>query len=387
MKIPTHYATLGLAPNATPEVMRAAYKALALTYGPDESAGLATAELAARAAAFDEIQGAFEVLDDQSQKAVYDAELARNDSEVIDEALAFHHRSHSTLGDCTTAPITHEQETLMRTRVHRQVRYWRVLREKRREADAGLSIPELKSLVEIWEDLQLENAADPAIKARCAIVAHEYTEEVNTRECEIEERLRESSTLKRTSMMPATPIAEQPRPKTPSAPTSLSSPPNISDAAARFTRLDISLAPMPPPFSRVSARAAERARAEEKRVEEAKARTEARKEREAQIEAAKQAALEKKAALVRAQKAKLKAIIDEKARAKAAHIARVRAKVRGGPVGINDVGNDFVASGEPAEQEGMLSHGVDVSNEGKEECKLQADNDSDAGTEQLNRYE
>jgi hypothetical protein len=46
---------------------------------------------------------------------------------------------------------------------------------------------------------------------------------------------------------------------------------------------------------------------------------------------------------------------------KAEHIAKVRAKVRGAPMGITEVGVDFVASGE---QEGSLSHRLGASDEG-----------------------
>ena len=382
MKTRTHYATLGLAPNATPEVISAAYKALVLKYF-DELPEMAGAEGVARAAVFDEIHEAFNVLDDQSQKAVYDAELAGKDDEVIDEASAFHHSPCSTLEDCTTAPTIQEQKNSMRARVREQVKYWRVLREKRREAEARLSVDELKSLVEIWEEAELENAADPVMKARCATVTYEYVDELKPREREHEERPVKASIPRRTTEMPTTPVAKKHRPKTPCAPTKSIAPAHISssiksDVAAQKPRFDAS--PTPAPFSRIGARAAELERAEEKRVEAAKGGAEARKERKAQIEAAKQAALEKKAAAARAFKADLKVAADERDRAKAERIAKARAKVRGAPVDMNDATGDFVASGE---QEGMLSHGDDASDEGmSEDVKLQADKRSDAcGTE------
>lgn len=165
MKTQTHYATLGLAPTATPEVIRAAYKALALMYSPDETSLLAAAEGVARAAVFDKIQEAFAVLENQSERSVYDAELARNDGEVIDEASAFNHPPRSTLEDCTTAPMIEEQKNSMRARVREQIKYWRVLREKRHEAESRLSVAGLKSLMEIWEYAGLENAADSVMKA------------------------------------------------------------------------------------------------------------------------------------------------------------------------------------------------------------------------------
>ncbi|KAI4654583.1 uncharacterized protein J4E79_008457 [Alternaria viburni] len=382
MKTRTHYATLGLASNATPEVIRAAYKALTLMYF-DQLPEMTGAEGVARAAVLEEVQEAFAVLDDQSQKAVYDAELAGKDDEVIDEASAFHHPPQSTMEDCTTAPTIEEQKNSMRARVHEQVKYWRGLRERRHEAEARLSVAELKSLVEIWEEAELENAADPVMKAQCAILTYEYVDELKSREQEYEERPADAPTPRRTTEMPTTPVAMKHRPKTPCAPTKSIAPARISsssksDVAAQKPRFDAS--PTPAPCCRMGARAAEHKRAEEKRVEATKGGAEARKERKAQIEAARQAALDKKTAAARAFKAEQKAAADERAHAKAEHIAKARAKVRGRPVDINDATGDFVASGE---QEDMLSHGVDASDEGmSEDFKLQADKRSDAcGTE------
>ena len=71
--------------------------------------------------------------------------------------------------------------------------------------------------------------------------------------------------------------------------------------------------------------------------------------------------LEEKAAFVRAEKEKQKAMAEDRARLEAEHISKVRAKVRGAPIGIDTVDDDFIVSGV---QEELLSHGIDASNEG-----------------------
>ena len=360
MKTQTHYATLGLAPNAPQEVVCAAYKALALTYHPDKTLELAAVERAARATVFSNLQEAFGVLKNQNHKAAYDAELARKDSEIVDEVFAFHHHAQSTL-------TIQEQNSSMRARARQQLQHWKVLREKRQEAEACWSMAELESLVKIWGDLENENAADPPMKARCAILSHEYLMEIDRRERDHGESLEKASTPGHTIVTLTTPVAVAHRPVTPSASTKSTTvvpaqSPNTPDVAARCTCSDISSTVTP--FSRLNARAAERKRAEEKRAEEAKARAEARKGRKAQIEAVKQAQLEEKAAFVRAENERQKALAEEQARAKAEHIAKVRAKVRGAPFSINTVDDDFVASGV---QEDSLSHGVDASDKGVQE--------------------
>lgn len=61
------YAELGVAPQAEPEVVRAAYRALAQRYHPDRvGAGLAAAAKMAR------INGAYEVLGHPDSRRIYD---------------------------------------------------------------------------------------------------------------------------------------------------------------------------------------------------------------------------------------------------------------------------------------------------------------------------
>ncbi len=362
MKTQTYYASLGLAQSAPLEVIRAAYEALTLKYHLDDTTGLDTEECAARAAMINDLQQAFDVLNHHEQKAAYDIELAKQNGDIVDEMSASRHCALSTPEHQTTVTLaTQDRDSLMRAQARRHLQQWLVLREERRDAEACLNVTDLKSLVGIWEDLEAENAADPTIKARCTILAHEYMIEIDIRERDLEDRLAKAEVSRHTPVTPTTPFAEACRPPTPNAPTKSTATttepsPNTSDVAAKCTRPDTS--PTPMPFSRLNARAAEHERAEEMRVEEAKARAEARRERKAQVEAAKQAALEEKAAFVRALKVKQKAIADERARLKAEHIAKVRAKVRGAPMGITEVDVDFVASGE---QGGSLSHRLGAS--------------------------
>ena len=56
--IPDHYAALGIDPTADPEVITAAYRALAKKFHPDTGAAAGTAS----PIRFDEIQKAYEVL-------------------------------------------------------------------------------------------------------------------------------------------------------------------------------------------------------------------------------------------------------------------------------------------------------------------------------------
>jgi len=61
-----HYAKLGVAPNATPDVIKAAYRKKAAQYHPDKNP---SRDAAAR---FREIQEAYEVLSDPERRKAYD---------------------------------------------------------------------------------------------------------------------------------------------------------------------------------------------------------------------------------------------------------------------------------------------------------------------------
>ena len=61
-----HYATLGISPNATPELIKAAYRKKAAQFHPDKNASL---EAPAR---FRAAQEAYEVLSDADRRKAYD---------------------------------------------------------------------------------------------------------------------------------------------------------------------------------------------------------------------------------------------------------------------------------------------------------------------------
>jgi hypothetical protein len=71
MRPPTHYDTLEISPQASPEVVRAAYRSLIQRFHPDRRPG--DEQAAARAAA---ITAAYEVLSDTVRRAAYDEALA-----------------------------------------------------------------------------------------------------------------------------------------------------------------------------------------------------------------------------------------------------------------------------------------------------------------------
>lgn len=79
--IPDHYAALGIDPTADPEVITAAYRALAKKFHPDTGAtgGTASAER------FEQVQKAYEVLRDPASRHAYDLELlAATERELAD---------------------------------------------------------------------------------------------------------------------------------------------------------------------------------------------------------------------------------------------------------------------------------------------------------------
>lgn len=67
MQPPTHYERLGVAPDASPGEIRAAYRRLARTHHPDAGGG-AHGEMAA-------VNEAWRVLSDPARRAAYDASL------------------------------------------------------------------------------------------------------------------------------------------------------------------------------------------------------------------------------------------------------------------------------------------------------------------------
>ena len=72
----THYDNLKVARNAPPEVIRAAYKALAQKYHPDRNQNLVEAERITKI-----INASYEVLSDPCQRERYDTELQKQESD------------------------------------------------------------------------------------------------------------------------------------------------------------------------------------------------------------------------------------------------------------------------------------------------------------------
>ena len=81
--IPDHYAALGIDPTADPEVITAAYRALAKKFHPDTGAA-GTAD----AARFDQVQQAYEVLRNPDTRRAYDLELLEATERELAEHIA-----------------------------------------------------------------------------------------------------------------------------------------------------------------------------------------------------------------------------------------------------------------------------------------------------------
>ena len=77
---PDHYHALGVEPSADADAIRKAYKKLCLKFHPDKAAGNSACERDAAQARFLEVQKAYEVLSDASQRRLFDAERSRGRS-------------------------------------------------------------------------------------------------------------------------------------------------------------------------------------------------------------------------------------------------------------------------------------------------------------------
>ena len=82
--IPDHYAALGIDPTADPEVITAAYRALAKKFHPDTGAAAGTAS----PERFDDIQKAYEVLRTPESRHAYDLELLAATEAELEQHLA-----------------------------------------------------------------------------------------------------------------------------------------------------------------------------------------------------------------------------------------------------------------------------------------------------------
>lgn len=82
--IPDHYAALGIDPTADPEVITAAYRALAKKFHPDTGAAAGTAS----PERFDAIQQAYEVLRSPESRHAYDLELLAATEAELEQHIA-----------------------------------------------------------------------------------------------------------------------------------------------------------------------------------------------------------------------------------------------------------------------------------------------------------
>jgi curved DNA-binding protein CbpA len=332
-----HYTTLGLIPSAAPEVVRAAYKALALVCHPDKTMHLTAAERASHAAVFKDVQAAYDVLGNPSLKAAYDAELKRNATEGDSRFSTFHHHSPvRTSSDASPTPkrratvkmTTPEQKRAMRAEARQSLDYLRTKRTERAMTDAQMDVAGLKDMAHTWRLLAEENRSDPVMHAHCAIRIHEYEQKVAECERQHGEWLANLSTAKQEI---STPITQQRRttvdaPKKPATFTSGATAQRTSAARPRLH----ATSPTAPVHGAVWAE--ERKRAEAERSIAAAARAEARQAERAQREAAKQSQLDQKAAAVRAEKEKRKAKAALHAQKDADRIAKARAKAGAAPL-------------------------------------------------------
>jgi len=326
MPATNHYTTLGLVPSAAPEVIRAAYKALASICHPDKTMHLAAGERASCAAAFNEVQAAYDVLGNPAMKAAYDAQFLPRANRVA-KAQAALYSSSSPSRRSTVKLTTPEEKTALRAKARQSLEALRQKRQDRDEQESGLDLVELKDLVQTWTQLAEENSFDPAMRAHCAIRIHEYEQKIAQREREHEEWLSNMSTAKQGTCTP--PSASPKQRSTPDAPKkpALSRPATSAQPSPTF----------PSRAAKPTQRAEERKRAEgECRAAEA-ARSEARLVEKAKREATKQALLDQKAAAIRAEKEKLQARVDLQARIAAERIAKARAKA-GAPIGTVGAG-------------------------------------------------
>jgi curved DNA-binding protein CbpA len=338
MSIATHYTTLGLVPTAAPEVIRAAYKALALICHPDKTMHLAAEERASHASAFKDVQAAYDVLCNPSLRAAYDAQFARHANRGDQQYPNIHYPSPSRTSSeaspiskrrSTVRMTTPEERAAMRAKTRQSLEYLREKRGERDLADAQLDVAGLKYMAHIWKQLAEENRLDPVMRAHCAIRIHEYEQKIAERVQQHKEWLANLSTAKQKSSKPTT---KQP-PTTVSAHTKAKvSGSDMASHSSNASRPQMHATP-PATLDRGSVKVKERERAEAERIAAGTARAEARRAEKAPREAAKQAHLDQKAAAVRAEKEKQQAKATLYARKNAERIAQARAKAGAAPIG------------------------------------------------------
>jgi curved DNA-binding protein CbpA len=344
MPTATHYTVLGLVPTAAPEVIRAAYKALALICHPDKTAHMVAIERASHAVVFNDVQAAYDVIGNPALKAAYDAELQRNanisklqhsTSRRRSPYPAPSEASSTTKRRPSVKMTTPAERTAMRAQAREQLDHLRQKRTERDITDAQMDVACLKDMVHTWKQLAEDNTPDPVMHAHCAIRIHEYEQKLFEREQQHKEWLANLSTAKQEPSMvtakhdPATANAS-PKPAA-YAPSVASHRSNTDTARVRTDSAS------PTASVRGSVRADARKRAEAERTAAtaaATAREEARQAEKAQREAVKQAHLDSKATAVRVGKEKQKAKAAQLAQKDAERIVKARAKAGAAPLGI-----------------------------------------------------
>lgn len=319
MSTVTHYTTLGLLPTAAPEVIRATYKALALLCHPDKTMHLAARERASHAAAFNEVQAAYDVLGNPTLKTAYDVQLGHRVNGAGQHRSTFLGRSSvHTAPEASSTPkrrptaklTTPKERSAMRAEARQSLDELRAKRAERDTKDARLDVAGLKDMVQTWEQLAEENKVCPALRAHCRIRIYEYEQKIAEHEQQHKERLTKISTAKQEPSAPTTKQSQSARnaPKKPASSTSTASTRSSSASRSSGPR-SASVTTSPTPQSRIG-RDEECKRDAAQRAAATAARTEARLLEKAQREAAKQALIDQKVSAVRAEKEKQKAKVE-----------------------------------------------------------------------------
>jgi curved DNA-binding protein CbpA len=304
MSIPTHYATLGLAPSAPDAVIRAAYKALALTHHPDKTLQLSPDERAHHAALFRAAQEAYDVLGGPSKRA-YDNELARHGNRV-DLSRSTFHRAPTPQKTSSTTPkrstgirmTTPEEKRAWKAKAEEDLAYLRERRARRDAEDANMDLAALKFMHKTWQDLYHEHSGNASCQAVCTQRIEAYATKIAVRKREHADWLNDMSQAKASQ----TPVSKPASSRTPDAPR--------KPAASRFSTASANTVPL-----RSANTAAPRTAPMRQRMEE-----------KARKEAAKQADLDAKAEAIRAHKEQMRLRAEEKAQYEAERIATARAK-------------------------------------------------------------
>ncbi|ORX96155.1 hypothetical protein BCR34DRAFT_549413 [Clohesyomyces aquaticus] len=315
----TYYRTLALSPDAPTEVIRAAYKALALRYHPDKTIHHSAEERAKSAAIFRQVQEAWDVLGNVDLKAHYDLQLEEEEEEEEEEPDFQPSSSVSS----TTKSRTYTNSSLLttpadkatiRAKLRQQMTKLAEDRTKRDQEDSAMPLDRLKYTLKIWKEMYDENQDSALDRAYCQIKIFEYEKKVQIREQEKEDWLRDISSAKGRSKQPA-PAFDARKRAPPSSPTTPTKPQHQSHPST------------PTRTHTPSAFALRRGKQENERAAQDASRAALRAEENARVDAAKEALLNSKVASVRSEKEKLRLKVEEAAMKEAERIARVRAKV------------------------------------------------------------